>query len=73
MQRDITLTRKESSESLTNGFVGKPSSNRLSYKRLVHKSAKLILKVTFFQIILLIGSFSQALASLTSYFQATSF
>ena len=36
MQRDITPTRKENSESFTNGFVGKPSFNKLSYKRLVH-------------------------------------
>ena len=36
MQRDITLTRKENSESFINGFVGKPSFNKLSYKRLVH-------------------------------------
>ena len=36
MQRDITLSRKENSKSFTNGFVGKPSFNKLSYKRLVH-------------------------------------
>ena len=33
---DGPLTRKENSESFTNGFVGKPSFNKLSYKRLGH-------------------------------------